>query len=87
MDAGTGCVHTAPGFGEDDFIVGAKYGLEAYAPVNAQGRFTNDVPQFAGRIVFDCDQDVVKLLDDLGMLLGNSKFTHSYPHCWRSKTL
>lgn len=85
MDAGTGCVHTAPGFGEDDFIVGAKYGLEAYAPVNAQGRFTNDVPQFAGRIVFDCDQDVVKLLDDLGMLLGNSKFTHSYPHCWRSK--
>ncbi len=85
MDTGTGCVHTAPGFGEDDFIVGARYGLEVYAPVNAQGRFTSEVPQFAGRLVFECDDDVVAILKDRGMLLAHSRFKHSYPHCWRSK--
>ncbi len=85
MDTGTGCVHTAPGFGEDDFVVGARYGLPAYAPVNHQGRFTSEVPDFAGRMVFDCDDDVIALLKDKGALLGAGKISHSYPHCWRSK--
>ena len=85
MDSGTGCVHTAPGFGEDDFVVGARYGLPAYAPVNHQGRFTSEVPEFAGRNVFDCDADVIALLKANGALLGAVKITHSYPHCWRSK--
>lgn len=85
METGTGCVHTAPGFGEDDYVVGKRYGLEPYAPVNAKGCFTSDVPEFEGRMVFDCDQDVIKLLESKGLLLGMSKYAHQYPHCWRSK--
>ncbi len=85
MDTGTGCVHTAPGFGEDDFVVGSRYGLPAYAPVNHQGRFTSEVPEYAGRLVFDCDDDVIAMLKDKGALLGAGKISHSYPHCWRSK--
>jgi len=85
MDSGTGCVHTAPGFGEDDYVVGARYGLEPYAPVNARGQFTSEVPEFEGRMVFSCDDDIIELLNAKGMLLGKSKFAHQYPHCWRSK--
>ena len=85
METGTGCVHTAPGFGEDDYIVGARYGLEPYAPVNARGCFTSDVPEFEGRMVFSCDEDVIKLLESKGMLLGKARYAHQYPHCWRSK--
>lgn len=85
MDSGTGCVHTAPGFGEDDFVVGRKYGLEAYCPVNDQGRFTADVPEFEGRMVFDTDMEIVTLLRNKGVMLGYEPYSHSYPHCWRSK--
>ncbi len=85
MDTGTGCVHTAPGFGEDDFVVGARYGLPAYAPVNHQGRFTSEVPEYAGRVVFDCDADVIARLKEIGALLHAGKISHAYPHCWRSK--
>ncbi len=85
MDTGTGCVHTAPGFGEDDFVVGQRYGLPVYAPVNGQGRFTAEVPEFAGRVVFSCDADIIALLRDRGMLVQAGTFSHPYPHCWRSK--
>ncbi len=85
MDSGTGCVHTAPGFGEDDYVVGARYGLEPYAPVNAKGCFTSEVPEYEGRMVFSCDEDIIAMLDAKGLLLGKSKFAHQYPHCWRSK--
>ncbi|NOZ02038.1 MAG: isoleucine--tRNA ligase, partial [Deltaproteobacteria bacterium] len=84
MDAGTGCVHTAPGHGEEDFDIGLKYGLDAYAPVNEQGKFTSDVPEFQGRLVFDCDEDIVALLEERGALIARKDFEHQYPHCWRS---
>jgi len=85
MDTGTGCVHTAPGFGEDDFVVGARYGLPAFAPVDPTGRFTPEVPRFAGRGVFDSDPDVIALLRERGALVASGTIRHSYPHCWRSK--
>ncbi len=85
LDTGTGCVHTAPGHGEEDFDVGRRYGLPPYAPVDAQGRFTSEVPDFAGRVVFDCDADIVRLLQERGVLIHAEDYTHSYPHCWRSK--
>lgn len=85
MDTGTGCVHTAPGHGEEDYDIGKRYGLEPYAPVDAQGRFTSEVPQFAGRVVFDCDEEIVRLLSERGALIRAEPYLHTYPHCWRSK--
>jgi len=85
MDTGTGCVHTAPGFGEDDFVVGARYGLAPFAPVDPTGRFTQEVPRFAGRGVFEADPDVIALLRERGALVAAGTISHSYPHCWRSK--
>lgn len=85
MDTGTGCVHTAPGHGEEDFDIGRRHGLDAYAPVNEQGCFTSDVPDFQGRLVFDCDEDIVKLLEERGALVARQDYEHSYPHCWRSR--
>ena len=84
LDAGTGCVHTAPGHGEEDYEVGLKYGLEPYAPVNEEGRFTSDVPEYQGRFVFDTDKEIIQLLKDKGLLIKEEKLTHAYPHCWRS---
>lgn len=84
LEAGTGCVHTAPGHGQDDYEVGIRYGLEPYAPVDKEGKFTGDVPLFEGRFVFDCDKDVINLLREKGMLVKVSWIKHSYPHCWRS---
>ncbi|HYB98457.1 MAG TPA: isoleucine--tRNA ligase [Candidatus Limnocylindrales bacterium] len=85
LDTGTGAVHTAPGHGHDDYVVGQRYGLEAYAPVNAAGCFTEEVPDFAGRFVFEADADIVVLLRERGALLGEEPIRHSYPHCWRCK--
>ncbi|MFQ5351573.1 MAG: isoleucine--tRNA ligase, partial [Candidatus Binatia bacterium] len=85
LEAGTGCVHTAPGHGHDDYVVGLRYGLEVYAPVDAAGRFTASVQGFAGRKVLEVDQDVAALLDSVGALLRSERISHSYPHCWRCK--
>ena len=86
LEAGTGCVHTAPGHGAEDYEVGRRYGLDSYAPVDGEGRFTSDVEHFAGKLVFDANDDVCELLRARGMLLAQSDIEHSYPHCWRSKT-
>ncbi|HXC50890.1 MAG TPA: isoleucine--tRNA ligase [Candidatus Limnocylindrales bacterium] len=85
LDAGTGAVHTAPGHGHDDYVVGRKYGLEAYAPVDAGGCFTAEVPEFQGQFVFAADKGVIDLLAARGMLLAEEEIEHSYPHCWRCK--
>ena len=85
LDAGTGCVHTAPGHGVDDYVVGSGYGLEAYAPVDENGCFTEDVPGFAGRNVFDADDDICAMLDARGVLLGRRQISHPYPFCQRCK--
>ncbi|HPJ24506.1 MAG TPA: class I tRNA ligase family protein, partial [Bacillota bacterium] len=85
LEDGTGLVHTAPGHGEDDFVVGQKYGLDVFCPVDEQGNMTAAAGErFAGLFVEDCNGEVIKALDELGVLLAQSQFTHSYPHDWRT---
>lgn len=85
-DAGTGCVHTAPGHGVDDFNVGMKYGLEAFCPVDEKGCMMKEAGEFLeGQYVDDANKTVVKKLDELGVLLKMEWITHSYPHDWRTK--
>ncbi len=85
LEAGTGCVHTAPGHGAEDYEVGLLYGLDTYSPVNDTGCFTGDVDFFEGKFVFDADKDIVAKLKDTGALVYEEKIKHSYPHCWRCK--
>lgn len=85
-EAGTGCVHTAPGHGVDDFNVGQKYGLEAYCPVDEHGKMMASAGDFlVGQFVDDANKTVVQRLDELGALLAMKWITHSYPHDWRTK--
>ncbi len=85
LDAGTGCVHIAPGHGQEDYEIGMKYGLENYAPVDDDGKFTRDVKDFAGQFVFDANEGVIAKLKEAGALLGRMDMQHTYPHCWRCK--
>ncbi len=84
LDAGTGCVHTAPGHGQEDYESGVQYGLDIYSPVDDDGRFTEDVLFFAGQFVFDANEAVNKKLAEVGALLKEEVVVHSYPHCWRT---
>jgi isoleucyl-tRNA synthetase len=84
-DTGTGCVHTAPGHGYEDFQVGQKYGLPVLTPVDASGRFTADAGPYAGREVFATNSAIVDDLRTNGRLVHAQSMAHSYPHCWRSK--
>ncbi|MGA7226549.1 MAG: isoleucine--tRNA ligase [Candidatus Acidiferrales bacterium] len=83
FDQGSGIVHTAPGHGADDFRTGQRYGLEAYAPQDDEGRFVEGLPEYKGKNVFEANPIVIELLKRRGMLVGERKITHSYPHCWR----
>jgi len=85
-DGGTGCVHTAPGHGQEDFEVGQRYGLEVTNPVDGEGRFLEDTEHFGGLDVFDANPRVVERLEARGALLHHEAYRHSYPHCWRHKT-
>jgi isoleucyl-tRNA synthetase len=85
-DAGTGAVHTAPGHGQDDYIVGSRYGLEVYNPVGSDGIFLPDTELFAGMHVNKANAAVLEKLEQNGVLLKQAKMKHSYPHCWRHKT-
>jgi isoleucyl-tRNA synthetase len=86
LDAGTGAVHTAPGHGLDDYIVGRRYGLEVENPVGGDGRFLPSTPLFAGEGVFDANAHVIEVLREHGRLLKGEPYHHAYPHCWRHKT-
>ena len=88
MDTGTGCVHVAPGHGADDYWLGVSNKLPILSPVDDHGRFNAEamLPDLTGKYVFDANQDIVTLLRQSGTLLGEQKFHHSYPYCWRSKT-
>ena len=88
MDSGTGAVHIAPGHGADDYVLGRQHNLPILSPVDDHGRFTDEagLPDLTGKYVFDANPDIVELLRQRGMLLGEEKFHHSYPYCWRSKT-
>ncbi|MFH0824010.1 MAG: isoleucine--tRNA ligase [Pseudomonadota bacterium] len=85
LDTGTGCVHIAPGHGQEDYEVGLKYGIEVYAPVDDNGRFTDEVEFFKGKHVFAANEDVKAKLKEYGALLAEETLEHSYPHCWRCK--
>ncbi|MCG6877869.1 MAG: class I tRNA ligase family protein, partial [Deltaproteobacteria bacterium] len=85
LESGTGCVHTAPGHGREDYETGLKYGLEVYSPVDDAGRFTLDVEHFSGMEVFEANRSVIDKLTALGVLVKEQKITHEYPHCWRCK--
>ncbi|HXZ25552.1 MAG TPA: class I tRNA ligase family protein, partial [Nitrospiria bacterium] len=85
LDQGTGCVHTAPGHGQEDYEVGLKYELEVYAPVDQQGRFESDAGEFAGQQIFTANAGIIDLLKSRGALVKEESLTHSYPHCWRCK--
>jgi isoleucyl-tRNA synthetase len=85
LEAGTGCVHTAPGHGREDYETGLGYGLEVYSPVDSSGRFTPEVGFFAGLEVFEANRAVNDKLEEVGTLLKEENITHEYPHCWRCK--
>ena len=85
LDAGTGCVHTAPGHGREDHEVGLQYGLDVYSPVDNKGCFTEDVEYFSGEFVFAANKNINARLDAIGALVREETFEHSYPHCWRCK--
>lgn len=84
-DAGTGCVHTAPGHGEDDYIVGQKYNLPVISPVDDKGVFTDEAGQFEGMFYDKANKEITDLLKENGPLLHLEFITHSYPHDWRTK--
>ncbi|ANI30880.1 isoleucine--tRNA ligase [Yersinia entomophaga] len=87
LDAGTGAVHTAPGHGPDDFVIGQKYGLEVANPVGPNGCYlTGTYPMLDGVFVFKANDMIVELLREKGALLHVEKMSHSYPCCWRHKT-
>jgi len=85
LDAGTGCVHTAPGHGEDDFQVGMKYNLGVLCPVDHEGKMTSEAPGFEGLFYEDANKVVTQKLEEAGALLKLGFITHSYPHDWRTK--
>lgn len=85
-DAGTGAVHTAPAHGMEDYIVGQKYNLPVNNPVDVHGKFIATTPYFAGKNVFQANEDVIALMQEKNTLLHHTTIQHSYPHCWRHKT-
>lgn len=85
LDAGTGLVHTAPGHGEEDYIVGKKYGLDVLSPLDSRGCYTSEAPGFEGMFYDKANPIVTKMLEENGSLLKLDFFTHSYPHDWRTK--
>ncbi len=85
LETGTGCVHTAPGHGQEDYETGLRYDLEIYAPLDDQGRFLDDVGFFAGLTVFEANPVVIEKISEHHNLLAHEEISHSYPHCWRCK--
>jgi isoleucyl-tRNA synthetase len=85
MEDGTGCVHTAPGHGQEDYLTGKKYGLEIVMPVDTKGRFDETAGKWKGMHVHDADKEIIAELGAGGLLLSTGKIEHSYPHCWRCK--
>ncbi len=83
LEAGTGCVHTAPGHGQDDYNVGRQYGIDPFSPVNAGGVFTDEAGPYAGTHVFKANETIIEDLRGVNALLHAEDYTHSYPHCWR----
>jgi len=85
LEAGTGCVHTAPGHGQEDYELALKEGLEIYNPVDNHGKYLQNLEFFGGQFVFAANPAVIEKLTEVGALIGQAAITHSYPHCWRCK--
>ena len=85
MKDGTGCVHTAPGHGQEDYITGKRYGLPAVMPVDSKGKFDNTCGEFSGMDVINANKPILEKLKSQGALLHAEEVAHSYPHCWRCK--
>lgn len=85
LDQGTGCVHTAPGHGYEDYLTGMEYGLEIYTPVDKEGCFTDQVEKYHGINVFEANPLINEDMKKDGTLVKQGTITHSYPHCWRCK--
>lgn len=86
LDEGTGCVHTAPGHGEEDFEVGSRYGLPVFSPVGPDGRFTEEAGKYAGMFVKEADRVILDDLQKKGLLVKYGTVVHQYPHCWRCQS-
>ncbi len=86
LSDGTGCVHTAPGHGQEDFITGNKYHLPVLSPVDANGAFTTEAGEFVGQTIKEGNISITSKLENEGKLLYKSDLVHSYPHCWRCKS-
>ena len=87
-ETGTGAVHIAPGHGGDDYLAGKSAGLDVLSPVDDLGNYTEevDVPELIGKHVLKSNDDIIRILEEKNALVGRQEYTHSYPHCWRSKT-
>jgi len=87
LEAGTGCVHTAPGHGQEDYVLCAEHGIDVYAPVDENGRFEGDVERWKGELVWDANPKIVRFLHETGALLNppGQTLKHQYPACWRCK--
>lgn len=83
LEAGSGCVHTAPGHGREDYEIGKLYGLPVLSPVNGEGKFTKEFPEMEGQFVFKSNEAIIDRLKESGHLVGRQDIQHSYPHCWR----
>jgi len=84
-DTGTGCVHTAPGHGVEDYITGLKYKLPILNPVDDEGRYTDEFAMMKGVFIYDANKMILDVLTEKNALIKQSKISHSYPHCWRCK--
>ena len=85
MDSGTGCVHTAPGFGADDYQTCRRYGMDMVVPVNDQGRHTDYAGKYEGMLVEESNPVILNDMKEAGSLFASEEIVHSYPHCWRCK--
>jgi len=83
LDDGTGCVHIAPGHGEEDYYTGLEYDLDAFCPVDGSGRFTDEAGPYSGLDVYEANEPICSDLEEQGTLLKKIPVTHDYPHCWR----
>ena len=84
LEQGTGCVHTAPGHGVEDYLVGQKYGLPVVNPVDENGCYTDEFPMMTGVFVWDANVPIIRHLQDKGLLVAHAQLRHQYPHSWRS---
>lgn len=86
LEEGTGLVHCAPGHGPEDFIIGKRFGIEPFCPVDLQGKYTSEAGELEGKNVRSANPGIIKMLKEMDVLLHESRVKHRYPHCWRCKT-